>query len=239
MLWLWLFILSIIFAVIYLIFYPGLGKFDGLFHWTSKKECDNKAIIENKLYEPIYISLGNKSIEELKVDSKAMKIARSLFVNNCAICHGVDAKGALGFPNLTNNKWLYGGTENDIKNTITNGRNGKMPPYGQMLGEKNVEYVAKYVKSLSSNLENSDELEIGKNKFNTVCTVCHGKDAKGNKFIGAPNLTDPQWIYGGKLDDIKKTITFGRTGFMPAHKEILSKNEIHILVAYIFLINNI
>lgn len=235
--WVLMFCLSIIFAVIYLIFYPGLGKFNGLLHWSSKKECDNKTILENKIYEPIYTSLGSKTIDELKNDLKAMKIARSIFVNNCSICHGIDAKGALGFPNLTNNKWLYGGEIDDIKNTITNGRNGRMPPLGAIIGD-NVEAVATYVLSLSKKVSDNDLVEKGKIKFGTICIACHGQNATGNKFLGAPNLTDPQWIYGGSIEDIKKTIIFGRSGFMPAHKNILTKEQIHILTAYIHLLNN-
>lgn len=235
--WVSLFVLSIIFAIIYLFFYPGLGKFNGILNWTSKKECDNKTLEENKLYEPIYIALGNKTIDELKNDLKALKIARSIFVNNCAICHGVDAKGALGFPNLTNNKWLYGGDVNDIKHTITNGRNGKMPPLGVVVGD-DLDAVAVYVLSLSQKVEDKELIERGKSRFNKICNACHGQNAKGNKFLGAPDLTDPQWIYGGSIEDIKKTITTGRSGFMPAHKNILTKEQIHILTAYIHLLNN-
>ena len=235
--WLWLFCISIVFAIIYLMFYPGLGKFEGILQWTSKKECQSKTIMEDKLYAPIYIALGNKTIEELKNNVKAMKIAKSLFVNNCAVCHGVDAKGALGFPNLSNNKWLYGGNVDDIKNSITNGRNGTMPAWGSVLGD-DLDAVVFYVQTLSRKIDNLDLIEKGKKRFDTICIACHGKYAKGNKFLWSPDLTDPQWIYGSSFENVKKTIKFGRSGFMPAHKNVLTKEQIHILTAYIHLLNN-
>ena len=169
---------------------------------------------------------------------KALKIGKSLFTNNCSLCHGLDAKGGNGFPNLTNNKWLYGGTPTDIKTTITNGRRGKMPPYGHIIGnDSDIEATALYVLSLSGKEKESELTNKGKIKFTTICAACHGLNAKGNKYIGAPDLTDPQWIYGETLNNIKTGIKNGRNGVMPAHKDILSKEQIHILTAYIYSLN--
>jgi cytochrome c oxidase cbb3-type subunit III len=239
--WLWLSILSILFSIIYLLFYPGLGKFKGILQWTSHKECNERILTENEILEPIYVSYFKETVEELSANKKALKIGRSLFLNNCALCHGFDAKGGNGFPNLTNNKWLYGGTSNDIKTTITNGRRGNMPSYASVLGsDYDINSTAQYVLSLSSNknLDISKEvLDKGKTRFSTICSACHGLNAKGNKFIGAPDLTDPQWIYGGSLDNIITTIKNGRNGIMPSHKDILSKEQIHLLTAYIYSLN--
>lgn len=238
--WLWLFILTIVFGIFYLILYPGLGKNKGVLDWTSRKECDSQAQIENKIYEPIYAYYAKLSVEDLSSNLKALKIGKSLFINNCSLCHGLDARGGNGFPNLTNGKWLYGGTPNEIKMTITNGRRGKMPAYGGVIGnEQDIEFTALYVLSLSDANKTSDLTNKGKVKFSMICSACHGLNAKGNKYIGAPDLTDPQWIYGEKLENIKTTIKFGRNGVMPAHKDILTKEQIHILTAYIYSLNKI
>ncbi len=237
--WLWLFIISIIFGICYLVLYPGLGKNKGFLNWTSHKGHEEKTTINNKLYEPIYISYYKESIEDLSDNLKALKIGKSLFLNNCSLCHGIDARGGYGFPNLTNNKWLYGGTPKDIKMTITNGRRGKMPAYGEIIGnDDDIESTALYVLSLSV-ADNSEQTLIGngKVKFSKICSACHGLNAKGNKYIGAPDLTNPQWIYGGGLDDIKYTIKNGRSAIMPAHKDILTKEQIHLLVSYIYSLN--
>lgn len=236
--WLWLFILTIIFGILYLLLYPGLGNKKGLLEWTSHKECEKELKNEKMLYRPIYVSYSKVSIERLSSNLNALKIGKSLFINNCSLCHGLNAKGGNGFPNLTNNIWLYGGTPEDIKMTITNGRKGKMPAYKSIIGnDDDIEATALYVLSLSNDKTKSELTNKGKVKFNKICSACHGLNAKGNKYIGAPDLTKPQWIYGNKIDDIKNTIKFGRNGVMPAHKDILSKEQIHILTAYIFSLN--
>lgn len=237
--WFLFFVMTIIFAISYLILYPGLGKNKGLLNWTAQNELEERIKQESQIYDPMYAAFYKDSIETLSTNLKALKIGRSLFINNCALCHGTDAKGGNGFPNLTNNKWLYGGTPNEIKTTITNGRRGKMPGYAAVIkNEDDVENTALYVLSLSQKNNKDENLtNIGKTKFNTICSACHGINAKGNKFIGAPDLTDPQWIYGDTLNDLKNTIKHGRNGVMPAHKGILSKEQIHILTAYIYSLN--
>lgn len=235
--WLWMFILSIIFSVCYLCLYPGLGNFKGILGWTSHKECNANVDKNDKLYESIYISYSKESVENLVNDAKALKIGKSLFINNCSLCHGLDAKGGHGFPNLTNNIWLYGGTPNEIKTTITNGRVGKMPPYGAIISDNDIQATAWYVLSLSIPAISEKLTEAGKTKFNSICSACHGLNAKGNKFIGAPDLTNPQWIHGGNFEDIINTIKKGRQGIMPSHKDVLSKEQIHLLTTYIYSLN--
>lgn len=238
--WLWLFVLTIIFGLFYLALYPGLGKNKGLLEWTSQKACDEISKQEDDIYKPLYMSFSKIKIEDLSSNLKALKIGKSLFINNCSLCHGLDARGGNGFPNLTNNKWLYGGTPEEIRMTITNGRRGKMPAYASIVGsDEEIESTALYVISLSKPDVSPTLTGKGKIKFSTICSACHGLNAKGNKFIGAPDLTDPQWIYGETLDNIKNTIKFGRNGIMPAHKDILTKEQIHILAAYVYSLNKV
>lgn len=236
--WLWLVVISVIFTICYLFLYPGLGKLKGYLNWTSHTECETDTYKNDRIYNPIYTSFFKDSIENLSTNLKAIKIGKSLFVNNCALCHGLEAKGGNGFPNLTNNKWLYGGTPTEIKTTITNGRRGVMPPYSSIIkNEIDIEATALYVLYLSGKEKESELTNKGKIKFTTICAACHGLNAKGNKFLGAPDLTNPKWTHGGTLQDIKTTIKNGRSGIMPAHKDILSKEQIHILTAYIYSLN--
>jgi len=236
--WLWMMGISIVFGIGYLALYPGLGKIKGALGWVSYDDHNANTVKENKMYDPIYNAFAKESIDDLSVNFKSLKIGKSLFMNNCALCHGLDAKGGNGFPNLTNNKWLYGGTPKEIKTSITNGRRGKMPGYSPVIkDDADVESTALYVLSLSGKNEQSSLTDKGKIKFNTICSACHGMNAKGNKFLGAPDLTDPQWIYGSSLNNIKDTIKNGRNGVMPAHKGILTKEQIHILTAYIYSLN--
>jgi cytochrome c oxidase cbb3-type subunit 3 len=236
--WLWLFVLTIVFALVYLFLYPGLGNLKGFLGWTSHKECDINVVKNDSFYESIYTSYSKESIEKISKDPKALKIGRSLFMNNCALCHGLDARGGNGFPNLTNNKWLYGGTPNEIKTTITNGRIGKMPSYAAIMAtDIDVQSIAWYVLSLSIPFIPDKLIDIGKMKFSNICSACHGLNAKGNKFIGAPDLTDPQWVHGGNIESIIGTIKNGRQSIMPSHKDVLNKDQIHLLTAYIYSIN--
>lgn len=238
--WLWLFVLTIIFGLFYLALYPGLGLNKGLLEWTSHKACDEISKKEDDFYKPLYVSFSKISIEDLSSNLKAMKIGKSLFINNCSLCHGLDARGGNGFPNLTNDKWLYGGTPAEIKTTITNGRKGRMPPYTPVFEEEDeIDSTVHYVLALSDETKDQSSAltSKGKIKFSTICSACHGLNGKGNKFIGAPDLTDPQWIYGNSFDSIKYTIKFGRNGTMPSHKDVLTKEQIHILTAYIYSLN--
>jgi len=238
--WVWLFVLTIIYSVVYLILYPGLGDNTGFLKWNSQKACTDIIKQRDAQYQHIYLAYSKMRVEDLSTNLRALKIGKSLFINNCSICHGLDARGGNGFPNLTNNKWLYGGTPNEIRTSITNGRKGRMPPYGSVIGGEDIlESTAYYVLSLSTKDVPQNLTSTGKLKFNTICSACHSLNAKGNKFIGAPDLTDPQWVYGGDFIDIKNSIKNGRHGVMPSHKDVLSKEQIHILTAYIFSLNKI
>jgi cytochrome c oxidase cbb3-type subunit III len=237
--WMWLFILCNLFAVTYLALYPGLGKFPGLLGWTSAKQLQEQREQSDKRYGPVYAAYGNTPIPELAKDNRAMATAERLFINNCAACHGPNAQGAKGYPNLTTNVWLFGGTPEDIKNTIMNGRIGNMPPMAAAIGgESAVPAVANYVRKISGQSYDKTLADLGEPKFKTVCAACHGADGKGNKMIGAPDLTAGKWIFGGSLEEIEYTIRNGRSAQMPAHAEKLGKDKVHLLAAYIYHLAN-
>ena len=236
--WLWLFWMTIFFGVAYLTLYPGLGKFPGTLGWTSHKELAQDEKDYQAQYGAIYANYAKVPVEQLAKDERAMKIAGRLFANNCAACHGTDAHGAKGFPNLTDNDWLYGGEPDRIQETIMEGRNGMMPAWKDILGEQGVKEVANYVLSLSGAHHDATLAAAGKDKFASTCAACHGADAKGNPMLGAPNLTDNIWLYGGSESTVIKTITDGRNGHMPAQKDNLGVERVHLLAAYVWSLSH-
>lgn len=230
--WFNLFVLTLVFTVGYLIFYPGLGNFKGILDWTSVGQYKEEVKAAEEKFGPMYRKLSLQPIAELVKDKQAMKIGQRLFANNCATCHGSDAGGTVGYPNLRDKDWLYGGEPEQILTSITQGRTAVMPPWASALGSDGLEKMSKYVLSLSTDKADATS-EAGKS-FAMLCSACHGPDGKGNTALGAPNLTDEIWLYGGKHDDILHTLAEGRSGKMPAHKEILSAEKIHILAAYVY-----
>jgi len=190
----------------------------------------------------VFAKFRDKPIEELQRDPQALTFGRNVFANNCAVCHGSDARGAKGYPNLTDGDWLFGGEPDTIETTIMGGRVGMMPPFAPALGgDENVKAVVAYVRSLSGNGRDSDDaklVELGKAKFDTICVACHGMDAKGNKVIGAPNLTDDVWLFGGTADDIEFGLRNGRSGRMPAHGDILGPEKVHLLATYVYSLSH-
>ncbi len=232
--WLNMFYITIVFGVVYLLLYPGLGSFPGLLNWTSEGRYQQEVQETEAAYAPLYAKYLATPVVELANSSSAMGTAKRLFANNCAICHGADAGGYTGFPNLTDNDWLYGGDEAAIKTTVTNGRTAVMPAWGAALGEDGVAQVAAYVYSLSHETSNDVELvEQGKQKYMVMCVACHGPEAKGNPIFGAPNLSDNIWLYGGSIKAITETIEKGRNGAMPAFGSKLTESQIHLLTAYL------
>lgn len=233
--WLWLFYLTIVFAFIYLALFPGLGNFKGYLGWSSQSQWQAEVDKHESQYGPLFESLAAQPLEELAKDEKALKIGQRLFANNCAGCHGSDGRGSVGFPNLADNAWLYGGAADTIKMSIMNGRNGNMPPMGAALGgEEGVKAVATYVLSLSGRKVDSALASQGESKFKMICGACHGMEGTGNTMLGAPNLTDSDWLYGGSLNTIIETINNGRSGVMPAHKDLLGEEKVHIIAAYVY-----
>ncbi|MDZ7923079.1 MAG: cytochrome-c oxidase, cbb3-type subunit III [Marinagarivorans sp.] len=232
--WFYLFLVTIVFGLIYLVLYPGLGSWKGLLNWTSVNELKVDQEKARADYVNSYDVYSKMSIEELSKNDEAMKIGFRLFANNCAVCHGSDAGGNYGFPNLTDDDWLHGGTVENIVATITHGRYANMPPWGEVIGDKGVANVTEYVLSLSGLEHDAAKAVEGKVVFDTTCSACHGMDAKGSIAFGAPNLTDDIWLYEGDRETISKTVRYGRVNRMPAQKELLRDDKIHLLSAYIY-----
>ena len=236
--WLGLFIVSMIFGIGYLVLYPGLGNYAGVSNWSSQQEFDANLAHQSRLFEERMASLKDKSPIELAGDAGAMSTARNLFAANCSGCHGSDARGARGFPNLTDRDWLWGGDAATIKESIAHGRHGVMPAWGSVLGDTGVNEVASYVVSLSSVQAPADWVEAGKSRFSTLCASCHGVDAKGNQALGAPNLTDKTWLHGGDFAAVKATIASGRDNQMPAHGSLLGESKVRLLSAYVLSLSH-
>ena len=232
--WLWMFYICIIFGLIYLALYPGLGNYKGWLNWTQEGQYASEVQATEQKIKPLFAQYSQQDIATLSEDSDALKIGQRLFSNYCSTCHGSDAKGSPGFPNLADQDWLYGGTPEAIKASILNGRQGMMPALGSALGD-DVAEVANYVLSLSvSNLLNPSELAAGKQKFTQVCAACHQVDGSGNPALGAPNLADNIWLYGGSREAITQSILQGRQGIMPAHEDFLGADKVHLLTAYVY-----
>ena len=235
--WLYMFYLSIIYSIGYLVVYPGMGNFAGTFGWTSAGQHQEEVVAAKEQYGPLFAKYAKMDVEELVKDEKAVTMGQRIFANTCFACHGSDARGTLGYPNLTDKDWLYGSTPTDIKQSITHGRTGIMPPQGAMLKDDALQNVVAYVLSLSGRTAKIGDAEAGKANF-LVCSACHGPEGKGNPFIGAADLTDSVWLYGASEKNITKTIRDGRSGVMPAHKDILTEEQIHLVTAYIYSLSN-
>lgn len=236
--WVGLFIITIIAALFYLAAYPGLGSYAGKFGWTSIKQYDNEVATANKALEPMYAKFTAMKVEDLAKNPEAKAIGERLFMNNCAQCHGSDAKGSRGFPNLTDHDWLHGGSPEKIKETITEGRIGMMPPMAAAVGTaEDVKNVANYVLSLSGSMYDSGRAGAGKEKF-AACAACHGAEGKGNTDIGSANLTDNIWLHGAGEAAIIKRINEGKINQMPTWKNKFTPAQIHVLTAYVWGFSN-
>ncbi|MDA8109782.1 MAG: cytochrome-c oxidase, cbb3-type subunit III [Betaproteobacteria bacterium] len=236
--WMWLFYITIAFGLAYLALYPGLGSYKGLLGWSEVGQYRDEEQRAAAKYGPIYDRFAKQDIVALAKNPDALAIGQKVFLNNCAQCHASDGGGARGFPNLTDNDWLYGGAPETIEATITNGRGGVMPPWGPVLGDEKVKDVAHYVMSLSGQAHDSIRAARGAEVFKQNCVACHGADGKGNQQIGAPNLIDKTWLYGGSEATIVETITKGRNGHMPAWKDILTPAQIHLVAAYVYSLSH-
>ena len=236
--WMWLFVLTVVFALGYLAVYPGLGSMPGTFGWTSVGQHAAEQTKARAETAPLFAAFAATPVPQLARNPQAMAVGERLFANNCATCHGSDAHGSKGFPNLTDTDWLWGGAPERIKETITMGRQGMMPPLAAAVGTaEDVRNVANYVLSLSGSAHNNIAAELGRSKFAT-CAACHGPAGKGNPAVGAPNLTDNVWLHGWGEEAIVAMVTNGKTNVMPAHGERLSAEQIHVLTAYVWGLSN-
>lgn len=264
--WSYMFYITIVFGLVYLALFPGLGNYKGLLNWTSSNQsigtekgikADSAAAVElatkegmyvqydqevkhaNEKYGPIFAAYLATPLEELVKNQEALKVGGRLFLQNCAQCHGSDARGSKGFPNLTDSDWLYGGDLATIKTTIMNGRHGMMPPKGGLpIDDSEIAGLAEYVVKLSGREHDEKLAAQGQGSFMKGCFACHGMDAKGNKLMGAPNLTDDVWLYGGSRGMIEETIKHGRAGVMPAWKDVLGEEKVHVIAAYVYSLSN-
>ncbi|MCL1121120.1 MULTISPECIES: cytochrome-c oxidase, cbb3-type subunit III [Shewanella] len=264
--WSYMFYITIVFGLVYLALFPGLGNYKGLLNWTSSNQsigtekgikADSAAAVElaakegmyvqydqevkhaNEKYGPIFAAYLATPLEELVKNQEALKVGGRLFLQNCAQCHGSDARGSKGFPNLTDSDWLYGGDLATIKTTIMNGRHGMMPPKGGLpIDDSEIAGLAEYVVKLSGREHDEKLAAQGQGSFMKGCFACHGMDAKGNKLMGAPNLTDDVWLYGGSRGVIEETIKHGRAGVMPAWKDVLGEEKVHVIAAYVYSLSN-
>jgi cytochrome c oxidase cbb3-type subunit 3 len=232
--WAWLFYLTVFFSLGYLVLYPGLGSYAGILGWSQVKQLEEETRVADARFGPIYEKFSAQEVAAVAKSPEALAIGQKLFLNHCAQCHASDSAGSRGFPNLTDMDWLWGGTPEAIKTSITEGRLGVMPPWGPVLGEQGVKDAAHYVMSLSGLPADNIRAARGKDLFDKTCMACHGPQGKGNPAMGAPDLTDKVWLHGSSEAQIIETISKGRTDQMPAHKDVLSPAKIHLLSAYVY-----
>jgi cytochrome c oxidase cbb3-type subunit III len=235
--WMWLFVITIVFGLGYLAAYPGLGAHQGLLQWSGRAEYEAEVLAEQQRTGPLYAKFMGMKPEDLGKDEQALGIGERLYLNHCAQCHGSDARGNKGFPNLTDGDWLHGGSAEKIRETITKGRVGQMPPLAAAVGTpEDLRNVAHHVLSLSGSPHDSVRASLGKSKFGT-CAACHGMDGKGNQALGAPNLADDIWLHGWGENAIISIVTHGKTNVMPAQEGKLTEAQIHMLTGYVLAVS--
>jgi len=232
--WFKMFVGTVLFGIGYLVLYPGFGSFDGVLGWTQVGQWEEEMAEAEAKYGPIYAQYADMPVEELIANPEAMKMARRLFNNNCSVCHGSDGRGSYGFPNLADSDWLYGGSAEQIKASITNGRKGAMPAWGPVIGDEGVDNVAEYVFKISGREHDAEKAAAGAKTYATYCASCHGAEGKGMTAMGAPDLTDGIWLYGGSPTLVRHSIRQGRNGNMPAQADKLKAEKIHLLTAYVY-----
>ncbi len=236
--WMWMFVLTIVFSLLYLVAFPGLGSYPGRLGWSSAERYAKEVEQARQELAPIYAQFAGLKTEDLAGNPQAMAIGERLFMNNCSQCHGSDARGSKGFPNLADGDWLHGGSPEKIAETLAQGRSGAMPPLAAAVGSpEDVKNVAHYVLSLSNAPHDSLRAQLGKSKFG-VCAACHGMDGKGNQALGAPNLADDTWLHGFGEQAIVNMINNGKTNVMPAQAGKLTEAQLQVLAAYVWGLSN-
>ena len=236
--WMWMFLLSCVFGIVYLILYPGMGAYEGTLGYTTRNAHESSVAQANQQLKPVYAKYMSMDAKQVATDPAAREMGQRLFLNHCAQCHGSDAGGSKGFPNLADADWLYGGDTQDIKQTLIDGRAGVMPAFAH-LESVQVSDVANYVRNLSGSSADQIKVSRGSEVFKANCAACHGAEGKGMAAMGAPNLTDKVWLYGGSEATIIESVLKGRNGVMPAHETILTPEKIHVLTAYVWGLSNV
>jgi cytochrome c oxidase cbb3-type subunit 3 len=236
--WMWMFVLSCIFAIVYLVLYPGMGTYEGSLGYTTRNAHEASVVQANEQLKPVYAKYMSMDAKQVAADPAAREMGQRLFLNHCAQCHGSDAGGSKGFPNLADTDWLYGGDTQDIKQTLIAGRAGVMPAFAH-LESAQVTDVANYVRNLSGLSADQIKVSRGSEVYKANCAACHGAEGKGMAAMGAPNLTDKVWLYGASEATIMESVRKGRNGVMPAHETILTPEKIHLLTAYVWSLSNV
>lgn len=230
--WLWLFIGTIVWSAFYLIYYPGMGNFDGIANWSQEQQYAEEVAAAEAQYGPIFAQFGAMDIASLANDAKALGIGASLYQNYCAQCHGSTAQGARGFPNLTDEAWLYGGEPAQIEQSILSGRAGIMPPLGAVFpSDAALDEMVRYVQAMPDGMDTDSPAHA---QYMTLCIACHGPTGAGMQALGAPSLVDDNWLYGSSPAEIRKSIAEGRAGVMPAHRDLIGEDRARILAAYVY-----
>lgn len=235
--WFQLYVGTVIFSLGYLVLYPGLGNFAGVLGWTQEGQWEEEVARAEERFTPIFAQYEEIPIPELAQDGEAMQVAERIYLNNCAVCHGSNAQGGYGFPNLTDDDWLYGGEPEHIVTSLVRGRNGLMPSW-QQLGEQNIENVTQHVLALSDLDHDAERAERGAATYASVCAACHMPDGTGNQALGAPNLTNDIWLYQAPgqsvADSVRQTLRNGRNGHMPAQAAYIGEERVHLVAAYVY-----
>ncbi|PCC97369.1 cytochrome-c oxidase, cbb3-type subunit III [Halopseudomonas pelagia] len=231
--WFVLFLATIVFSAIYLVLYPGMGKWPGILGWTQVSQYEEEVADAREQFAPIFAKFADMSVEEVAQDDAAHRIGQRLFAVNCSVCHGSDGRGAYGFPNLTDDDWIWGGEPDQIRTTLNGGRQAAMPAWLAVIGESGVRNTAGYVRSLSGLETEGVDIAAGEQIFKTNCVACHGPDGTGNPLLGAPNLTDDVWLYGASMLQVQQSLRYGRNGNMPSQAH-LGEDKLHVLTAYVY-----
>jgi cytochrome c oxidase cbb3-type subunit III len=231
--WVWMFAGSMLFGIGYLIYYPGLGNFAGIAGWTSSGEVTAAQRAHDERFAPFYAELAALSEDELHDSRQAQQVGRRLFINHCSTCHGVNARGAFGFPDLTDGNWAWGAGFDNVVTAIRRGRVAAMPPWQAALGDRGVSDVTQFVLQLAGRDHDAGAAARGEASYRMYCVACHGPEGKGNPMLGAADLTNDIWLYGSTAEHIAHTVRHGRNGNMPAFDDVLSEAQIHVLAGYV------
>lgn len=232
--WYNMFMITLIFGAIYLALYPGLGTFKGYLGWSSVGQYEKEMAAADEQFGPLYAKYAAVDIEALSQDEEALRTGRRLFSTYCTTCHGSDGRGADQFPNLRDEEWLYGGTPDMIKTSIMDGRQGAMPGWSASMQPETLDAVVAFVQSLSTGEGDAEKIAAGQQSYNMFCVGCHAADGTGNIALGAPDLTNDIWLYGGSTRQLLETVQNGRSGKMPAHRDFLGEDKVHLLTAYVY-----
>lgn len=231
--WLGLFWITIVFSIVYLVLYPGLGRYQGLLGWSQEGQYEEEMAAARATFEQRFARFADMSLTELADDAQAVEMGRNLYAHNCSTCHGSDARGAPGYPNLTDDHWIWGGNPEQIEHSVVQGRQAAMPGFGEVLNAQEVTRTATFVQQLAGRAVDPAMANAGRQHYQQVCMACHGAEGKGNPMLGAPDLTAGVYIYGGDLETLRNTIRHGRQGVMPGQRELIGETRARLAAAWV------